>query len=334
MSIGQLQVPGWLQQRALTRPESPFSGFVSGYAQGHKMKMDNEANARAQSQMETVQKAAALKYQMDSLGLRAAQSEFDNANADMVELDRLRELGAQDPTKKSALLDSFSPKSEAGLKIYKALVDRDNLEIGQRTARDMHRRLQMDFSDLQKNADDSDTPEESAVVDVSRIQSLLTESGGVWTPEAAGELSQARARLSARKIKMAEKKAEEVGIKEVDIGGKKIAIFQVPGSKAFQLRDLSEISPTDRIQIQEALRTIRDAQSDLRDPIKAIGKPAAERAIRDAKAILQRFGIGEDQAAAPPPKPGVSSPPSSITEPPSSLRAPIFEHEGYKFQKQ
>lgn len=78
-------------------------------------------------------------------------------------------------------------------------------------------------------------------------------------------------------------------IREIEVGGKKFAIFQVPGSKAFQLKDLSELSPVDMINYRSATRRRDTAIADMADPIKGIRKAELQRIVSDAESEMSRL---------------------------------------------
>lgn len=102
--------------------------------------------------------------------------------------------------------------------------------------------------------------------------------------------------------------ADSVDIREIDVGGKPFAIFQVPGSKAFQIKDLGALSAVDMVKYRSATRRRDTAIADLADPIKGLKKTDLQRIIADAESEMSAI-----TQAAPVAAPTTNAPAATVT---------------------
>lgn len=109
-----------------------------------------------------------------------------------------------------------------------------------------------------------------------------------------------------------------VDIKEVDVGGKPFAIFQVPGSKAFQIKDLGALSAVDMVDYRSLTRLRDNALLDMADPIKGLKKTELQKIVTDAETklsnIMQKVAAPVTAQALP-----QDAPPAPMIAPTSSM---------------
>lgn len=161
------------------------------------------------------------------------------------------------------------------------------------------------FADLSKLVNVG-TPESAAAY--RKIKGMVDANGNP-SDEAAIELGAALKQFGAT--------SGTVDIKEVDVGGKPFAIFQVPGSKAFQIKDLGALSAVDMVKYRSATRRRDQAIADMADPIKGLKKLDLQKIVSDAEAEM-----GAIVQAVATTKTAPSAQPAIQDEPPAPMITP------------